>query len=352
MLRLAIVAVLSSSVTLIQAADQQEPNSAVSVDLMTDEAEAVLGILAKRNSQLPLTEADWSRLLTSEGYVRLKAREASMKRSFEDEAFKSFVLSQELGLQTALLRQTLDRWSTVDMQTLAKRTLSYLPDRARIRAKVYPVIKPATNSFVFDLAGDPAIFLYLDPKVGEDKFRNTVIHELHHIGFGGSCPSKEAASEIERLPPESRTALTWMGAFGEGFAMLAAAGGPEVHPHAVSDAAERATWDRNVARLAADQSKLESFFNSVLEKRLEGDAVSKAGFEFFGEQGPWYTLGWQMAVTIERILGRPRLVEAFCDSRKLFASYNEALAAQPSSPAPLPAWSVTLVNKLAGSNPR
>ncbi len=351
MLRLPIVVVLSLIATVAPAFEHQE-SKPVLVQRINDEAEAVLTILDKQRSSETITDADWSRLLTSEGYVRLKAREASMKRTFDDGQFKSFLSSPELSKKAIELRQTLERWSKADMDALGQNALRYLPRGARIRAKVYPVIKPATNSFVFDLAGDPAIFLYLDPKVGEDKFRNTVTHELHHIGFGGSCPSKGAASEIERLPPEIRTALTWIGAFGEGFAMLAAAGGPEVHPHAVSDAVERATWDRNVARVAADQSKIEAFFNSVLEKHLAGDSVSKAGFEFFGEQGPWYTVGWQMAVTIERLLGRPRLVEAFCDSRKLFASYNEALATQPSSPAPLPAWSATLVNKLAGSNPR
>ena len=350
MLRLSIV-VLSLIATVAPASEHQQ-SKPILVLRINDEAEAVLTILDKQRNNETIADADWSRLLTTEGYVRLKAREASMKRTLTDDEFKSFLSSPEVSKQATELRQTLERWSKADVDALARNALRYLPPDARIKAKIYPVIKAATNSFVFDLAGDPAIFLYLDPKVGEDKFRNTVTHELHHIGFGGSCPPKEAAREIERLPPEVRTALTWIGAFGEGFAMLAAAGGPDVHPHAVSNAAERANWDRNVARVAADQSTLEAFFRSVLEKRLEGNAVSKAGFEFFGEQGPWYTVGWHMAVTIERTLGRPRLVEAFCDSRKLFASYNEALTSKPSNPAPLPIWSPTLVNKLAGSNPR
>ncbi len=352
MLRLAVVAVLSLRVTLMQPVDQQGPSSAVDVHLMTDEAEALLGILAKRNSQLPLAEADWSRLFASEGYVRLKAREASMKRSFEDEAFKSFVLSPELGPQTARLRQTLDRWSKADMEALAKNALRYLPEGARIKAKVYPVIKPATNSFVFDVAGDPAIFLYLDPAIDEDKFRNTVTHELHHIGFGGSCPPKTVADEIARLPQESQTALTWIGAFGEGFAMLAAAGSADTHPHGVSPAEERTTWDRSVANASANRLELEGFFLSVLQKQLTGDQLREAGFQFFGVQGPWYTVGWQMAVTIERAFGRPRLVEAFCDPRRLLTTYNEAAGREPSNASKLGLWSATVVGKLAGSDPR
>ena len=125
-----------------------------------------------------------------------------MKRSFEDEAFKSFVLSPELGSQTARLRQTLDRWSKADMEALAKNALRYLPERARIKAKVYPVIKPATNSFVFDVAGDPAIFLYLDPAIDEDKFRNTVTHELPPHRLRWQLSTQDHCRTIARLPQE------------------------------------------------------------------------------------------------------------------------------------------------------
>jgi hypothetical protein len=54
MLHLAVVAVLALRVTVMQPVDQHGPISAVGVHLMTDEAGAVLGILAKRNNQLPL----------------------------------------------------------------------------------------------------------------------------------------------------------------------------------------------------------------------------------------------------------------------------------------------------------
>jgi hypothetical protein len=52
-----------------------------------------------------------------------------------------------------------------------------------VRAKIYPVIKPAINSFVREAATDPAIFLWLDPAVIREKFENIVAHELHHIGL-------------------------------------------------------------------------------------------------------------------------------------------------------------------------
>src|ERR671927_436895 len=69
-----------------------------------------------------------------------------------------------------------------DANRAARRALAYLPKNAYIRAKIYPVIKPRENSFVFEVKTDPAIFLYLDPAVGQKKFENTLAHELHHIG--------------------------------------------------------------------------------------------------------------------------------------------------------------------------
>ena len=48
--------------------------------LVTDEADAVLAILAKRAAGAPIAETDWRRLYSSEGYTRLKRREEAMKR--------------------------------------------------------------------------------------------------------------------------------------------------------------------------------------------------------------------------------------------------------------------------------
>lgn len=109
------------------------------------------------------------------------------------------------------------------MTNAARLALAYLPKDARINAKIYPEIKTRENSFVHDIDTGPAIFLYLDPKKSKEKFENDVAHEMHHIGYGTACPAKKTSDEIARLPKNARTVLTWMGAFGEGFAMLAAA---------------------------------------------------------------------------------------------------------------------------------
>jgi hypothetical protein len=118
-----------------------------------------------------------------------------------------------------------------------------------------------------------------------------------------------------------------MGAFGEGFAMLAAAGGPDAHPHAVSPPQERARWDRDVSHFNEDLRALERFFLDVISKRLAGeDTVNAIGFSFFGEQGPWYTVGWRMALTIEGRYGRAVLIQCMEDPRLLLDRYNEAAA--------------------------
>ena len=138
-------------------------SSTLDIRLVTDEADAVLSILHKLNTGELVTDTDWNRLFATEGYVRLKKREAGVKRSFEDAEFREFVLSPELLASADMLEATLARWKSADMKAAATRALAYLPAGTAIRAKVYPVIKPKTNSFVFELQTDPAIFLYLNP---------------------------------------------------------------------------------------------------------------------------------------------------------------------------------------------
>src|SRR5437899_6336594 len=122
---------------------------------------------------------------------------------------------------------------------------------------------------------------------------------MHPIGFASVGALKQA--RLGTLPPRVSAAVEWMSAFGEGFAMLAAAGGPEVHPHATSPEAERARWDRDMTHFNGDLRELDRFFRDILDGRLAGDdEVRKAGMAFFGVQGPWYTVGYRMATVIER----------------------------------------------------
>jgi hypothetical protein len=296
----------------------------IEIRIVVDEAEAVLAVLEKRKTNQTITDFDWQKIFSSEGYARLKKREFSLKRSFADEDFKKFVLSDDLLERFESLRKTLAVWKKANVQKAANSALNYLPETAQIRAKIYPVIKPRENSFVFEIKENPAIFLYLDPSVTQQQFENTLAHEFHHIGFGAACPKPETEAEIKKLSAEKQAVLQWASAFGEGLAMLAAAGDADAHPHKFSKAKDRERWERDVKNFDADLKKVEAFFADVLAKRLTGDKIRETGFSFFGVQGAWYTVGWKMSVVIEKTFGRKKLIEAFCDSRKLLPTFNEA----------------------------
>ncbi len=309
------------------------------VTIDSGEAEAVLAILEARRASAPITDEHWRRLLESDGYRRLKQREASMNRAFEDDDFRAFVLSPELQERRKALAKTLAGWSKIDATAAVERASRYLPAGTVIEATIYPVIKPKTNSFVFDLASDPAIFFYLDPQQSAGVFENTLAHELHHVGYAKACGVTAAPQGVDA---QAAAVRRWIGAFGEGLAMLAAAGSPDVHPHAASPAADRERWDRDVARFDRDLQRVERFFLDILDGKLASNEEQlEVARGFYGVQGPWYTVGWKMAVTIEQNFGRERLISILCDPVKLLASYNEAAGDGPQA-----RWSSTLIDRL------
>jgi hypothetical protein len=331
------------------AAAAQDATGRINLRSNTDEATAVLAILDKQNAKQAVGDSDWQHLFSTEPYIRLKKREASLHRDFTDEDFKKFVLSPELSAKKDALRHTLDEWQQADLQASARRVLTYLPEQATIRAKVYPVIKPSTNSFVFEAQTDPAIFLYLDPAEPAAKFENTVAHELHHIGFASVASLSE--NKLKDLLPKVKTAVDWMGAFGEGFAMLAAAGGPDVHPHAVSSPEERARWDHDMANFNQDLATLQQFFLDIVNQKLKTkDEIDDKAYSFFGIQGPWYTVGYKMAVIIERRYGRATLIDCMIDPREFLARYNSAAAElNHSQTEQLALWSPDLLSNIGAS---
>jgi hypothetical protein len=329
------------------AASSVSGSERVQVSLVTDEAEAVLKILGKRQAGKEVTDADWERLFKSEGYVRLKKREAAMNRAFEDSDFRAFVLSDDLAKRYGALRTTLDKWKRTDVTRVAKLPLAYLPKGAVIRAKIYPVIKPRDNSFVFEIKANPAIFMYLNPDMPTEEFENHLAHELHHIGYGTACPPQGSAERLGKLSPGEQKAAKWAGAFGEGFAMLAAAGGPDKHPHAASKAEDRERWDRDVLNFERDLRIVEKFFTDLIDGKLTEEDERKTAFSFYGVQGPWYTVGWKMAVVIENTLGRETLVENMCDERTVFETYNRAaLVHNRNGKEQLPLWSEAMIRSL------
>jgi hypothetical protein len=324
---------------LLAAAGPTAVPAAVNVRFVSDEPRAVLAILDARAAHREITEEEWKRLFATEGYVRLQKREHSMHREFEDDAFRKFVMSDDLLAQRETLARRLEEWLKSDPNDAAAKALAYLPKGATIRAKVYPVIKPKQNSFVFEVDSDPAIFMYLGPDVPRAEFEATIAHEMHHIGYGTVCRSNEG----DRSP--AGEVRKWIGAFGEGFATLVAAGGPDGEPQRKPEV--RAEWQKNMKTLDRDFGDVETFFISILDGKLSGDAIDTRAFEFFGYVGPWYTVGWKMAVVIEKTFGRQALIDAMCDPRKLLETYNRAAAiGEKKMGEKLPRWSERLVKAI------
>jgi hypothetical protein len=328
---------VASAFTLLQRAGRAEPSPApLQVRIVSDEAEAALAIAAGARD-----DAAVARLTASEGYIRLKAREHALKRDIVDADFVAFLEDEKTRNRLPELSRTLSEWRSADLSGAARKALAYLPAGSRLRASIYLEVKPRTNSFVFDLDTNPGIFVYLDPSVSQALFENTMAHELHHVGSAQNCPPAAVRPALDALPPRLALMRKWLSAFGEGFAVLAAAGGPNVHPHEVDTPEARARWDRDFANVERDQADVIAFFGQILDGTLSGDAADKAGFKFFGDaQGPWYTVGWKMARTIELRFGRQRLIDCICDIRYFIPSYNAAvretrLARGPNWPEPL-----------------
>ncbi len=325
---------------------QDKTSGKINVTIISDEADCVMNILKKKDENIGITENDWQKLFTSEGYHRLKRREEAMKRAFTDSDFKSFVLSDTLQSKMNKLEKTLEEWKKINIADPVKLTMAYLPQGSIIKAKIFIEIKPKSNSFVFDLETDPAIFLYLNPDLSKEKFENILAHELHHIGYNQNC-GKEFSKSLWFFPENKKKAINWIGAFGEGFAMVAAAGGADVDPHLYSPEADRKRWNKDVMNFNEDLKKVETFFLDVLNGRLSGAAVSNKAMEFFGVQGPWYTVGWKMSAVIEKIYGRSRLIDCIVDQRLLLPVFNmAALEYNKKYNENLEVWSDSLISAL------
>jgi hypothetical protein len=318
----------------------QGPQREVTVQVELDQAEAVIALLEQRARGIDPTEADWRRLESTIGYIRLKRRQESFGAEEFDAGFREFVRSEDAVRRLAALREALVKWRGINVSAAAARAQAYLPDSIVIEATIYPVIKRAPNSFVFELDTDPAIFLYVDPDRSAAVLENTLAHELHHVG-SAACPDPAGA---DTLDAPARRVVNWLSAFAEGMAVLAAAGGPDVHPHASSPADAWTVWERDVANFATDVARIERFFRRILDGALTEQEQRTQLFSFINTedvpQGAFYTAGWKMAALVEREQGREVFLRAVCDPRVLLTAYNDVARAHPRGDAePLPMWS-------------
>src|SRR5262249_54962337 len=106
------------------------------------------------------------------------------------------------------------------------------------------------------------------------------------------------------------------------------------HPRAAAKPDLRAHWDRTVVLFDDQLHEVESFLRDVLAGKLTEDAARDRAMEFFGLQGPWYTVGWVMSVAVERCDGRATLIDAMRRQRPIRAAYTAARERCPNLPLP------------------
>jgi hypothetical protein len=324
-------------------------HSQIQLTLDASESKQALLILHKEQAHQAVTNDEWQELFATVPYQWLKAREKGMRREFTDEDFRKFLQAPETQARAAEWEETLGEIERTNMAGPGERVLAWLPSGAVIRARVFPMIKPKTNSFVWrNEQGEPAIFIYVE-KQSKAQFEDTVIHELHHIGMFGLHNLREKA--FAELPQSVRTAANLMGAFDEGDAVLAAAGSTDLRPHWEDDALARARWDSDLMRFNQDLATLTTFFNDVLDGKLEGDAIDEKASTFFDYQGPWYTVGYEMAALVEKRFGRKAFTDCLLDPRLLLVRYNQIAAEANKNGASLALWPDSLLRRIYVDHP-
>jgi hypothetical protein len=340
---LLMLLVLAASPSL-SAENLATANPRVQLALDASEARQALVILHKERERQAVPDADWQKLFATLPYQWLKAREAAMQRSFTDEDFRKFMQAPETQARTMEWEQTLSRIERADMAAIGERVLAWLPEGASIKARVFPLIKPKTNSFVWrNEKGEPAIFIYLE-KQTQAQFETVVAHECHHTSLYGLNAQQEKTPA--GLPETVKTAAELMGAFGEGEAVLAAAGSTDTRPHWEDDALARARWDSDMMHFNQDLATLTQFFDDVLDGKLKGDALQEKTSSFFGYQGPWYTVGYEMAALVEKRFGRRVFTDCLLDPRLLLVRYNEVAAEANKNGASLALWPESLLQRI------
>jgi len=321
-------------------------NPPLDVVLVTDEADAVVSVAGRVERGDSIPARDYDRLFATQGFEHLQERSAKFGGPIARADFIAFVDSLGRSHRVDAYSAALARLEATNLASAARLAEAYLPAGTRIRARLYLEIKPAKNSFVFTGSDSlPPIFLAVQPGTTPAQATNTLAHELHHVGTQLACRGAQHP-EGARVGAAPAKLLEYLTALGEGRAMLAAAGGPDKNPHAADDDSIQRRWNRDVGKAAADIAELSSFANDVLDGRItSADSVERRGNSYFGVQGPWYTVGWLMASTVERQLGRRALIATTCDPVAFLSAYNVAARHIGGRSAP-PLWPDSLLARL------
>lgn len=325
------------------------PAPPVQLTIDASEAEQALFLIEKQLNHKDISAEDWQKLFTSLPYKKLKAREATFGNSFSDEEFKEFLLSESAAKRYPEWKQALVEAKRTNLLAIGKNILAWLPDGSSIHAQVLLEIKPKHNSFIWKQDREaPSIFLNLENKT-QAQVENTILHECHHLGMESLEPQQESA--IEGLPVPTRTAVRWLRAFGEGEAMLAAAGSVDRHPHWMDDGVARARWDSDMLHLNSDLKAIQGLMIDILDGKFKDDKeIAAKAAPFWGYQGAWYTLGYEMSALVEKQKGRQALKECLLDPRKLLIQYNEIAKKANADGANLALWEDSFLSRLGSTS--
>jgi Putative zinc dependent peptidase (DUF5700) len=107
----------------------------------------------------------------------------------------------------------------------------------------------------------------------------------------------------------------------------------------------------NLANFNNDLISVQQFFLDLIDEKLvDKDKISEKASSFFGDaQGAWYTVGYKMAVIVEKRYGRKVLIDCMLDPRELLVRYNEAAKeSNDRGHEKLALWSRELLQKIGG----
>lgn len=240
-----------------------------------------------------------------------------MGNNLKESIFKDFLSDDHQIANYPGYKKSFKILKSINLSKVINQTRIYLPDKADINTEVIPLIKNKNNSFVHKFNDNMYLFLNLEPNILKERLINKLVHEFHHIGFDDIYNPKE----YKYLSRGAQQIIKWSNAFGEGLATLAAAGGPDFHPNKYNKEL-KTKWNKNIKKFNKDFRKIQKFFMDILNKKIKSNKeIYDRGFELMvnnGGQGSWYTVGWQIAVVIEKISSKWNLLNCMEDLTKIF----------------------------------